>query len=399
MKNQIDTPKILILTPDLPYPIRAGGQMRMASIIEALSKFARIHIPCVSYEDNAAATEWIGKLGGTMKIHIRRKESFFSKLKCLFDIIFFRNNLIYNNDEAVFLNSQLNEFNPDIVWLETPYLSRYALEWRKKIPVVVDYWGTSEGSFLDFKYSSGLSKVKKWLYWKAALNSERKNAGKFPYLVSVSSYSCNFLEKFAPQSKIICIPIGIVRSNLQAQMAPVKPFSLIMSGDFSFMPNIDAAIYFTKEIFPIVRKKHPQASIVFAGRNPVERIKELSNISGVEVTGYIPDISRAIGGASVYVLPLRMGSGFRTKLLDVFPLGKAIVLTSKSTEGIDLIHNENCLIADTPEEFAMHCCYLLENEAERKRLGENARKLAEQAYSQNHIEELLKKLVSDILRK
>jgi glycosyltransferase involved in cell wall biosynthesis len=87
---------------------------------------------------------------------------------------------------------------------------------------------------------------------------------------------------------------------------------------------------------------------------------------------------------------MRLGSGIPTKLFDVFPLGKPIVATSIGVEGIELTHQENCLIADTPREFADFCCSLLASETERRRLGANARKMALHLYAHERIAQLIK---------
>lgn len=143
-------------------------------------------------------------------------------------------------------------------------------------------------------------------------------------------------KKLAPKSHIHVIPNGIVKKVFLPEHVfykNEKPDSLVMTGDFSFMPNVDAAIFYTNNIFPLIRKQNPNAIISFTGRNPSPAIMKLADIPGVFVTGFVDDIFKCIAQSSVYVLPLRQGSGIRSKLLDVFPLGKAIVTTSIGAEG------------------------------------------------------------------
>ena len=94
---------------------------------------------------------------------------------------------------------------------------------------------------------------------------------------------------------------------------------------------------------------------------------------------------------------MRLGSGFRTKLLEVFPLGKPIVTTAIGAEGLELIHNENCLIADDPESFAQACIHLLQDADEAQRLGRNTKRLATEVYAQEKITQLVKTVISTTL--
>jgi glycosyltransferase involved in cell wall biosynthesis len=94
---------------------------------------------------------------------------------------------------------------------------------------------------------------------------------------------------------------------------------------------------------------------------------------------------------------MRLGSGIRSKLFDVFPLGMAIVSTTVGAEGLELCHEKNCLIADSEQSFAEACIRLLKNEKERKRLGNALRRLAVETYSQDHVTRLIHKTVEEIL--
>jgi glycosyltransferase involved in cell wall biosynthesis len=175
------------------------------------------------------------------------------------------------------------------------------------------------------------------------------------------------------------------------------PRVMIFTGDMSFTPNVDAVLWFTKEVLPLVLQKLPDAKLKIVGRDPVPTIKRLNHHGSIEVQGYVPDLTDAIAGSGLYILPMRLGAGFRSKLLDVFPLRKAIVSTSIGAEGLELYHDVNCIIADSAQDFAEGCIRLLKNENERHRLGRAVGSLATETYSQENITRLVRKTVIDIL--
>jgi glycosyltransferase involved in cell wall biosynthesis len=76
------------------------------------------------------------------------------------------------------------------------------------------------------------------------------------------------------------------------------------------------------------------------------------------------------------IVPLRIGSGTRLKILDAMAMGKAIVSTSVGCEGLDVSDGKNILIADTPEEFATKTIDLLRDPEMRKGIENRSRELA-----------------------
>jgi glycosyltransferase involved in cell wall biosynthesis len=75
----------------------------------------------------------------------------------------------------------------------------------------------------------------------------------------------------------------------------------------------------------------------------------------------------------VSVIPLRIGSGTRMKILEGGAMGKAMVSTSVGAEGLDFVPGKEILIADTPQQFAASIVELLRDPVRRRRLGEAAR--------------------------
>ncbi len=80
------------------------------------------------------------------------------------------------------------------------------------------------------------------------------------------------------------------------------------------------------------------------------------------------------------VVPLLSGSGIRIKIIEGMHLQRAIVATSIAAKGIDIVHDEHILIADTPDDFAEAVCSLIYNPDRGKRIALNAKKHAYQNF-------------------
>jgi glycosyltransferase involved in cell wall biosynthesis len=395
-----ERPRILVLCPDVPFPIRGGGQMRMASLIDALCQFSKIKVSFIASEIPDAVFPWAHDRNISLDPFHSLPPKGSRLWKERLTMLLTMSNLRYRSIEKEFFDRALESHKPDLIWLETPYLIRYAMPWKSKAPLVVDYWGTSEGAKRIYGITSGSTKIWRWLQWRAARGGERRYAPKVENIVTVSSLDAGYFRDLAPRSRIWSIPNGILGKVVLPSSPQVSEDSRVMifTGDMSYKPNIDAMLWFTKEILPLVLEELPDARLKIVGRVPVPEIQRLIHHGNIEVKGYVPDLAEAIATSAFYILPMRLGSGIRSKLFDVFPLGKAIVTTTVGAEGLELHHNQNCLIADTPRNFASACLRLLRDDKERKRLGSAVLHLGTETYSQQTVTRLVRDAVREILK-
>ena len=154
-----------------------------------------------------------------------------------------------------------------------------------------------------------------------------------------------------------------------------------------WFPNRDALEYFVRAIFPLVQKEVPGVRLIAAGRNPSPEFRaRFADVSALEFTGTLPDLRPVIAKAAVCVVPLRIGSGTRLKILEAGAMGKAMVSTTVGAEGLDFVPGKEILIADDPAEFARNVVELLRDPARRKAIGEAARHRVLQDYDVTALE-------------
>ena len=146
-------------------------------------------------------------------------------------------------------------------------------------------------------------------------------------------------------------------------------------------PNVDSMLYFHDEIWPLVKAQCPIACSPLPVRSPCRPFRRLlrTRMCASPATCLIRETSP--GYCSVFIVPLRSGSGVRVKLLNAMAMGLPIVSTSIGAEGLDVVSGEHLLIADTPGEFAEAVVGLINDRELGRRLGENARALVCEKYS------------------
>ena len=153
-------------------------------------------------------------------------------------------------------------------------------------------------------------------------------------------------------------------------------------GLFSHFPNLDAVLYFHREIFPLIQKKLAAPVIFRVVGSPCSNpLLEIGRDSNVRLMGYQADLEPFYASASVAVVPLRAGAGTRIKILEAFAHGRPVVSTTIGAAGLAVTHGADILLADEPEAFAQACVQILESPALAARLVENGARLHRERYS------------------
>jgi polysaccharide biosynthesis protein PslH len=225
-------------------------------------------------------------------------------------------------------------------------------------------------------------KLVSWGEYQKMMRFEKYFLGKSQHVLTVSEADRDFFSRFIDRSKMTVISTGVDTEYFRPAPGPEQPYSLVFTGSMDWMPNEDGVLYFLHSILPLIRREIPQVSFTIVGRQPSSKLRAAAaSEPGVQVTGTVEDIRRFVHQGSVYVVPLRIGSGTRLKIFEAMAMGKAIVSTSLGAEGLPISNDRDISIADSPEEFSRKVCLLLRDPGERRRLGSAARQLVEQHYS------------------
>ncbi len=150
---------------------------------------------------------------------------------------------------------------------------------------------------------------------------------------------------------------------------------LLFVGSFDHEPNIDAALFFVREILPLVRA-HAPIGLTIVGSNPPPQIRALQT-DGVDVRGYVPDLDPLLRRARLALAPLRFGAGLKAKITQSFGYGLPVIGTTVAAEGFDGSARDAIEIADDPDDFAQAVLEAYADEARWNGLARAARAAAE----------------------
>jgi GT2 family glycosyltransferase len=185
----------------------------------------------------------------------------------------------------------------------------------------------------------------------------------------------------------------VILPNVHIPPKNILPFEdrqdILFIGGFQHTPNVDAAIFLTNEIFPLIKERIHNVKLFIVGSNPPEQIRALASEDTI-VTGYVPDISPYLERVKVMVAPIRYGAGLKGKITEGMSFGLPVVTTTVGAEGLDMIDGDSMLIANSPEEFALKTAKIYTDKVLWNKISANSRELAIKRYSPENILEMFR---------
>ncbi len=382
--------KLLLLTPQLPYPPHQGTTIRNYNLIKHLAPRHDITLLSFGTPDELHNAAPLRALCRHIALAPHPARSLAQRVRDTLTSPLPDMALRLESDAMRAQFEQLIRAETfDVIQVEGIEMARYALD--SPSPMVhsrlIFDEHNAEYVLQRTAFASDARHPTRWhaalyslIQWKKLERYERALCRAAHHIVACSDADKNAIAALEPQSEISVIPNGVdTEFYTPTESARDEP-TLVFTGKMDFRPNIDAMTWFVADILPRVRAELPRARLVIVGQKPAPRVVALDALPGVQVTGAVPDTRPFIADAAVYVVPLRMGSGTRLKVLEAMAMGQAIVSTARGIAGLELVPDRDVVIADAPAAFARAVITLLRAPERRRELGRNARARAVEQY-------------------
>ena len=399
--------RLLLLTPQLPYPPHQGTSLRNFNLIAQLAKRHQVCLLTFLESDQSLddaapllkLCEWVD----TLPVPLR---SYATRLRQM--LTTHRPDMAWRLWSPAFrdrLAMRLAESPFDVVQVEGIELAPYlpTIEATQSRPLIVYEDHNAEWVLQKRACLTDLRIPRRWLaafysfvQWMRLKGYEANVCRRADCVVAVSEADQNAILAVAPDVTVNVVPNGVDLNEHVSYEGPVQPYDLVFTGKMDFRPNVDAMVWMGREVWPLIRHRRPETKMAIVGQRPHPRLGPLKEAPGITITGWVPDVRPYIAGAKVYAAPLRVGGGTRLKLLQAMAMGAAIVATSLGAEGFPVTHGRELLLADTPEDFAQAALHLLEDQEQRSQMGESARRFVEATYGWDALVPKLEALYDNI---
>ncbi|MEW6050258.1 MAG: glycosyltransferase family 4 protein [Candidatus Zixiibacteriota bacterium] len=405
---------ILLVTPRVLYPVLSGAELRMYNLFMAVRQRHTIHwlgharqemiAPAIEHlSSRFASVELFATDSRPMQQRSRSTMDRFMEIwRAPIDYFDYFNCDGYWDDVQRAILRRIDESTIDVVYMFGWGMKRY-MDPVTKIPVVFDIVdnpvvATARRIRETKRLVEKARVVKEWMMMRRMVTRE---LAKSRDIIMVSYQDAEALRPLCPQTSVTVVPNGVDSEFYRpgASRNTERPV-LIFTGVMSYGPNVSAALYFTRSVYPLIRKEIPDISLLIVGRYPSKEVAALHSAElGITVTGGVDDIREYFDRAMIYVCPIRSGAGIKNKILEAWAMQKPVVATSMACEGIQVSPGEDVMVADDAAEFARQVVHLVRDRELRERLAANGRRKVERQYSwdagAHMVEEVMSRRVAE----
>jgi glycosyltransferase involved in cell wall biosynthesis len=230
-------------------------------------------------------------------------------------------------------------------------------------------------------YKIGPNKLREAIHLKGLKKYEFDMYSHADKVLTLTPQGKEELLEICPDLDISVVPHGVDVDYFSFSEFEEEERCIVFIGNYLHYPNVDAVLYFHQEIWPQIKSRMPEVKFYIVGQGPPQEIQNLDQEKNIIVTGKVDDVRPYLKKARIFICPVRLGGGFRGKILEAMAIGRPIVTTSLGAEGIPASHRENIILADQPEEFAKGTLDLMNDDKLFEKIRVQGRKLVEEKYS------------------
>lgn len=250
-------------------------------------------------------------------------------------------------------------------------------------PIVVDFCDATSFRIRNrIRYASKAKTVPLMLRYAQVRRTEKKLAQKSPQVAFISRRDREMV--LGPDDQSPVVPNGIDLDYWRRRSNKPRQNCLIFTGVMDYGPNEDAALYLIDEVLPRLKQSRPDVEIIIAGRSPTPALlRRDERHPEVTVTGFVEDMRPYLEQATIFVAPMRYGSGQQNKILEAMAMELPVITTPLSQEGIWAEAEEEppLVVAESAPAFAERVLHLLARPEEGARLAEEGRQYMEKHFS------------------
>jgi glycosyltransferase involved in cell wall biosynthesis len=216
-------------------------------------------------------------------------------------------------------------------------------------------------------------------------NYEMMQLNNFDALAVFTLQDKGTLLDYGTKIPIEIMPVGINIDHYRPNPDQTEFPSLFFLGSLDWLPNREGIEWFLENFKQDLTEGDLRCRFYVAGNDIPERFDDYEVMGKIFIQGEVDDALEFINSKAIMIVPLLSSGGMRVKIVEGMAMQKCIISTTLGAEGIHFEDGVNILIANNLDDFydAIHRC--ITDEEFCKRIGVNARKLAEEKHDLNKV--------------
>ncbi|NWG32031.1 MAG: TIGR03087 family PEP-CTERM/XrtA system glycosyltransferase [Rhodocyclaceae bacterium] len=375
---------LLYLVHRLPYPPNKGDKVRSFHLMRHLARAHRLYLG--TFIDDPADEAHLDDVRGyCADLHVARLTPRRAKLRSLRGLLtgealslpYYRDAVLRrwvdslcDIDAAVVFSSVMADYLPERLPALIDFVDMDSAKWRQY--ATTHRWPLS------------------WLYRREGerlLAFERTIAQRAAHSFFVTEAERDLFLAAAPEcaGRVDAMGNGVDADFFSPEHGFASPYPagelpLAFTGAMDYWPNVDAAVWFAREILPALRDRHPALRFYVVGRSPDPAVQALAG-EEVVVTGTVADVRPYLAHAAVVVAPLRIARGIQNKVLEAMAMARPVVASAACAAPIAAERGTELLAAEMAADYVAQIGSLLADPARADDIGRAARRRVLASYS------------------
>lgn len=350
---------LLFLCHRIPFPPNKGDKIRSFNMLKALSEHFDVYLG--TFVDDPYDWQYVDTLDKYCagKLVLGQNKTL-CKLKGLSAFLSGKAISIpyYSNARMQqWVNKTLKDTGASKVFVYSSVMAQFVND-KPGLQQVVDFVDVDSDKWRQ--YADGKTGISRWVYSREHRTLQRfetETAKRATANLFVSPQEAGLFQSLvdtAIANKTFGVLNGVDTdffSPEQSLPALGHPVDVVFTGAMDYWANVDAVLWFSQQVWPLVRQRHPEARFYIVGGNPTQQVQALNGRDGIVVTGRVKDVRPYIAESRLAVAPLQIARGIQNKVLEAMAMAKPVVATSMAIEGIES-DSAAVAVTDEPQRFA-----------------------------------------------
>jgi GT2 family glycosyltransferase len=375
-------PRILVVSPYVPYPLSHGGAVRIYNLMREAARDYDLILAAFA-EDLTPAPGALVELCAAIVIVERHKTHLLADRGRPDTVEEFASLTM-----SAVLGQVMRKWRPDIAQLEFTQMAQYARDCAPAKTILVEHDITYDLQRQLLEQGEDWETRRQYNRW---LEFEQQAWMEVNAVAVMSEQDRLTVAALAGENRPWSLPNGVDLERFHPSGHEPEPRRILFIGSFAHLPNVLAIDFFLRECWPLLRENGTKLHIIAGARHRyfLERCQASASVDldqpAIEVEDFVSDVRPAYERAAVVIAPLVASAGTNIKIMEAMAMGKAIVSTPAGINGLDLTDGRDVVVARTGEEMAVAVRSLLDDPARRRELERQARMRVERDYDWKQI--------------
>jgi sugar transferase (PEP-CTERM/EpsH1 system associated) len=177
-------------------------------------------------------------------------------------------------------------------------------------------------------------------------------ASRFDATTVITDRERRVLDPSKRNRRLCVLTNGVHLPGANVALPSSRPPVVTFVGTLDYEPNVRAAKWLVRRVWPAVRQGVPTAQLRILGRRPIASVRRLASVDGVSVHPDVPDVSALLRESRIVAAPLQIARGLQNKVLEAMAVGRPVVATSNVAACLAAESGRHLSVADEPADFA-----------------------------------------------